>query len=124
MEGVAVWLSILCKWSTLDSFIQSTVGFQWAAHSVASITSLGFLPCTSEPLSKWSLIELVNSKEISFYLQSRLNLEVFLKGAFKIASENKIILYSNYTVMNSVIENIQNSSIQWVATFLTAQGTL
>ena len=56
MEGVAVWLSMLCRQrqpSMLDSFIQSTVGFQWAAHSVASITSLGFLPCTSEPLSKW-----------------------------------------------------------------------
>jgi len=59
-----------------------------------------------------NLIELVNSKEITFCLQSRLNLEIFLKGAFKIASENKIILYSNYTVMSSVIENILNSSIQ------------
>ena len=83
--------------------------------SVASITSLGFLPWTSEPLSKEvlmeNLIELVNSKEITFCLQSRLNPEIFLKGDFKIATENKITLYSNCTVMSSAIENILNSSI-------------
>ena len=71
-----------------------------------------------------NLIELVNSKEITFCLQSRLNPEIFLKGDFKIATENKITLYSNCTVMSSAIENILNSSIQLVATFLTAQGTL
>lgn len=58
-----------------------------------------------------NLIELVNSEEITFCLQSRLNPEVFLKGDFKIATENKITLYSNYTVMSSAIENILKSSI-------------
>ena len=117
MEGVAVWLSTLCREGSERAGQLRSVDWRRpvGSPSVASITSLGFLPWTSEPLSKEvlmeNLIELVNSKEITFCLQSRLNPEIFLKGDFKIATENKIILYSNCTVMSSAIENILNSSI-------------
>lgn len=113
MEGVAVWLSTLCR---RRQRARQTASFSRleASSGQPTLWPASLLLASSPGLQNLSvngnLIELVNSKEITFCLQSRLNPEVFLKD-FKIATENKITLYSNYTVMSSATENILNSSI-------------